>query len=207
MKFCTVMPTILAATIVLSPLSFSSGAGGSTGSIVPHATEARAQSDKGARERDRPPKSTGSRLSPEEVGQLLTLHNRARGEVGIEPLSWSGALAAYAQEWADHLAATGCRMEHRPRYGKWKQEHGENLLIGTVGYHGVVDAVAAWESEKAKYHGDPITLSTVSATGHYTQLVWRNTKQVGCARVECGSSVIIVCNYDPPGNVLGFNPY
>ena len=98
-------------------------------------------------------------------------------------------------------------MEHRPRYGRWKQEHGENLLIGTIGYHGVVDAVGAWESEKGNYHGDPVDMSNLSGSGHYTQLVWRNTKQLGCAKVECGSRVIIVCNYDSPGNVLGRTPY
>ena len=127
--------------------------------------------------------------------------------MGVGPLTWSGRLGVYAQEWADHLASTGCRMEHRPATGKWKQKHGENLLIGTVGYHGVVDAVASWESEKANYRGEPIDMSTVSGWGHYTQLVWRTTKRLGCAKAECGRSVIIVCNYDPRGNILGQTPY
>ncbi len=85
--------------------------------------------------------------------------------------------------------------------------HGENLFMGTAGYYGVADAVAMWEKEKSAYDGGPIGGSNIGAYGHYTQLVWRSTRRVGCAKVECGGNVIIVCNYDPPGNVLGQRPY
>jgi pathogenesis-related protein 1 len=149
----------------------------------------------------------GSRLTAEEMGKLLTLHNKARADVGVGPLAWSKNLAVYAQSWADHLASTSCRMEHRPRSGQWKQEHGENLLIGKVGYHGVVDAVRAWEREKSMYHGAALNSSNWYPSGHYTQMVWKNTSQIGCAKAECRGNVIVVCNYDPPGNVLGQKPY
>ena len=218
MKSNAIPLTIVVAALILSPISLNPGAGRLSPRVMLQAAESEAQTGKAATKYDRSTKrnsrpsvvkgtSIGSRVTPEEVRQAITLHNRARREVGTEPLTWSSALAAYAQEWADHLASTGCKMEHRPQYGSWKQEHGENLLIGTIGYHGVVDAVAAWESEKGNYHGDPIDMSKLSGSGHYTQLVWRNTKQLGCAKVECGSKVIIVCNYDPPGNVLGRTPY
>jgi pathogenesis-related protein 1 len=149
----------------------------------------------------------GSRLTAEEMGKLLTLHNKARSDVGVGPLAWSKNLAVYAQSWADHLASTSCRMEHRPRSGQWKQEHGENLLIGKVGYHGVVDAVRAWEREKSMYHGAALNSSNWYHSGHYTQMVWKNTSQIGCAKAECRGNVIVVCNYDPPGNILGQKPY
>ena len=149
----------------------------------------------------------GSRLTAEEMGKLITLHNKARADVGVKPLAWSKNLAVYAQSWADHLASTSCRMEHRPRSGQWKQEHGENLLIGTVGHHGVVDAVRAWEGEKSMYCGGALNSSNWYPSGHYTQMVWKNTRQIGCAKVVCRGNVIVVCNYDPPGNVLGQKPY
>jgi len=149
----------------------------------------------------------GSHLTPLEVRQLLALHNRARAEVGLAPLAWSNSLAAYAQKWADHLASTSRRMEHRPRSGEWKQQHGENLFMGTVGYYGVADAVAAWEHEKSAYDGSIIDESNVRVYGHYTQLMWRSTKRIGCAKIECAGNLIVVCNYDPPGNVLGQAPY
>jgi hypothetical protein len=40
-------------------------------------------------------------------------------------------------------------------------------------------------------------------TGHFTQLVWRSTKQVGCGHVQCKGNDIYVCEYDPPGNWEG----
>jgi pathogenesis-related protein 1 len=97
-------------------------------------------------------------------------------------------------------------MEHRPGSGRWKQEHGENLFMGAAQYYGVTDAVAMWAREKSAYHGKPIEMSTLHAYGHYTQLVWKNTRRLGCAKAESGGNVIIVCNYDPPGNVLGQTP-
>jgi pathogenesis-related protein 1 len=151
--------------------------------------------------------SIGSNLTLQEVQQLLQLHNEARADVGVAPLHWSEKLAIYAQAWADHLASTNCRMEHRPHSGKWKQEHGENLFMGTAGYYSVSDAVKAWESEKIYYGGGTLNPSNWYDSGHYTQVVWTNTKQVGCAKVECNGEMIVVCNYDPPGNVLGQKPY
>lgn len=79
--------------------------------------------------------------------------------------------------------------------------------MGTAGHYGVADAVAMWEQERSVYDGGRIDESNVYACGHYTQLVWRSTKRVGCAKVICAGNVIIVCNYDPPGNFLGQEPY
>jgi pathogenesis-related protein 1 len=151
--------------------------------------------------------SVGSTLTLQEVHKLIELHNKVRSDVGVGPVTWSKKLAAYAQEWANHLAVTGCRMEHRPNSGKWKQEYGENLFMGTAGYYGVADAVKSWESEKKYYHGQTIDTSNVYKLGHYTQIVWEDTKQIGCAKIECKGNIIVVCNYNPPGNFLGKKPY
>jgi len=43
--------------------------------------------------------------------------------------------------------------------------------------------------------------------GHYTQIVWRDTKQVGCGVARDNRREIWVCNYDPPGNWVGHRPY
>lgn len=52
-------------------------------------------------------------------------------------------------------------------------------------------------------------------TGHFSQLVWRETTSVGCARFECNGETAdgdeenaapgwyVVCEYYPPGNVQG----
>jgi len=151
--------------------------------------------------------SIGSNLTVQEVRQLIRLHNKARADVGVGPVTWSKKLAIYAQDWANNLASIDCELRHRPHSGKWKQEYGENLFIGTAGYYGVADAVKSWESEKTYYHGQTLNPSNWYESGHYTQIVWENTKQIGCAKIECNGDLIVVCNYNPPGNVLGQKPY
>ncbi len=149
----------------------------------------------------------GSDLTLAEKRQLLLEHNRVRAEVGVGPLVWSERLADHARQWAEHLAASGCRMEHRPAAGAWAGPYGENLFTGTAGYYGVADAVQAWESEKSFFHGETLTSSNWHPAGHYTQLVWKKTREIGCGKAACQGRIIIVCNYDPPGNVLGEKPY
>jgi pathogenesis-related protein 1 len=146
-------------------------------------------------------------LFPEEAREVLREHNKVRAEVGVRRVLWSQSLAAYAQNWADHLAASGCRLEHRPKTGPWREVYGENLFIGTAGHYNAIDAVKAWAGEKSLYFGEPLSFSNVKRVGHYTQLVWRNTREIGCGKAECRGRIIIVCNYDPPGNFLGEKPY
>jgi len=150
--------------------------------------------------------TTGSKLTPEEVQNLITLHTNIRAEVKAQPLIWSNELAAYAQKWADHLAATKCDLAHRPSSGELKQIYGENLFAGSAKFFTVADAVKLWENEKKNYKGQAIGSGSANS-GHYTQLVWKNTKQVGCGKALCKDNLIVVCNYDPPGNIAGQLPY
>ena len=41
------------------------------------------------------------------------------------------------------------------------------------------------------------------ATGHFTQVVWKSTTQLGCGlAVNRGNKIYGVCNYSPAGNVV-----
>jgi pathogenesis-related protein 1 len=202
MKQPSLLPAVLAACLSLA-------LPGGSASVQPGCGAA---SESGAGVRRADPRAVkkrtpGSRLKTKEIQTLLRLHNKARAEVGVRPLVWSNPLAAYAQRWADHLAVTGCRMEHRPSSGNWRRSYGENLFMGTAGAYGVGDAVLSWVEEKKDYRGRALNASNWRAAGHYTQVVWRGTRRVGCAKKVCSGMVIVVCNYDPPGNVLGESPY
>lgn len=153
--------------------------------------------------------SSGSRIPLSEAEKIVNLHNTIRAEVGVGPVRWSEKLAGYAQQWADHLASSRCGMEHRPRARKGQEEYGENLFIGTARHYGTSDAVRAWAAEKSKYHGSALQLQSShwADAGHYTQIVWQDTTQIGCATGLCKGKLIVVCNYDPPGNFLGQKPY
>lgn len=147
-------------------------------------------------------KAAPSRMSAQDIRAIAAHHNKVRADVGVGPLQWSPALANYAQEWADHLAGTTCAMKHRtePLYG-------ENLFQGTVGAYTALEAAKAWEGEKKDYHGGALTRSNAQPAGHYTQMVWRDTRMLGCGEAVCNNMLIVACNYDPPGNFIGRKPF
>ncbi len=140
--------------------------------------------------------------------RVLAAHNRERADLGIAPLRWNPALAQSARGWADHLAATG-RFEHAPDNGS--EPEGENLWAGTRGYFAPEAMVDAWVREKKffRYGTFPNNSTTgrVVDVGHYTQLVWRDTGEVGCAKVIGQSEEILVCRYAQAGNYRGDRPF
>jgi pathogenesis-related protein 1 len=155
------------------------------------------------------PKSTGSKVSQIEAQEALDFHNKVRKDVGSAPLEWSAELAKYAQAWADHLAKDNdCKMQHRPNDGKWKQIHGENIYWSGGTDSNATDASEMWYSEIKDYKLTTVSSANFSKTGHYTQMVWKNTTKVGIGQAVCPTgAMIIVGNYSPPGNYIGEKPY
>jgi pathogenesis-related protein 1 len=144
---------------------------------------------------------------PAAMKGMTAAHNAARAAVvpaaspSIPPLSWSGTVADTAQAWADN-----CQFMHSGG------QYGENIFAGS-GSYAPADVVAAWVSEDAGY--DYATNSCSDVCGHYTQVVWRDSKDLGCGVTNCtdnspfggGAWQMWVCNYDPPGNFNGEKPY
>src|SRR5687767_14668107 len=77
------------------------------------------------------PEKTGSKVKKEDAVEALKLHNKVRKDVGVVPLQWSAEAAAFAQAWADQLAASGCKLKHRPYSGTWAQKYGENIYYSS----------------------------------------------------------------------------
>jgi len=109
---------------------------------------------------------------------MLAAHNAVRARVGVPPLAWSARLAARAQDWADHLLARRQFM-HRP-----KSPYGENLFEIDGGTASPAQVVRSWASESRDYDHSSNRCSGVC--GHYTQVVWGDTKEVGCAVARGG---------------------
>jgi hypothetical protein len=156
---------------------------------------------------------TGSALSGREADDFVKYHNRVRAEVGSPPVTWSSTLARYAQDWANHIAETG-EIAHRPQDGEWAQKYGENWASGTGDFDASA-AAALWEGEK-QFYAPGMVIPDVTdfasfKCGHYTAMIWRSTTEIGAgkATVQTGPSkgyVVIVGNYNPPGNKIGQNP-
>jgi uncharacterized protein YkwD len=131
--------------------------------------------------------------------ELLDAHNAARKHVGSPPLVWSSTLANHARSWAEHLVATHTFAR------QLDDPHGENLFLVSGGTIAPTEVVQAWVAEMRDY--DPSTNSCNGVCGHYTQVVWRATRAVGCGVAVDGSRQVWVCKYDPAGNVFGVRPY
>ena len=130
---------------------------------------------------------------------MLAAHNAVRAQVGKAPLAWSERLAAVSQDWADTLLAHR-KFAHRPN-----SAYGENLFEITGATASSAQVVNAWAAESRNY--DYSSNRCHGVCGHYTQIVWGDTKEVGCAVTRAGGREVWVCDYDPPGNRIGKRPY
>jgi pathogenesis-related protein 1 len=158
--------------------------------------------------------STADALTLPEQTDMVAAHNRWRQEAGVPEVRWSPPLAATAQKWADHLKQhQGCNPSHSAARGL-----GENLywaspirhFSGAAKPQAVTAATVtdSWGSEKQHYDHAGNTCAAGKMCGHYTQVVWRTTTEIGCAKAVCGDhSQVWVCNYTPPGNWRGQRPF
>lgn len=140
--------------------------------------------------------------------RLLAAHNAERAAIGVPPLAWDNRLAADARVWADELAASG-RFEHSSdEPGKAPQ--GENLWAGTPRAFAPEAMVRLWAAEKKDYRPGIFPNNSrsgdVERVGHYTQLIWRSSREVGCATAVGRSEEFLVCRYSDAGNVYGERP-
>ncbi|GAV89278.1 CAP domain-containing protein, partial [Cephalotus follicularis] len=133
---------------------------------------------------------------------FLAPHNAARAPLRMRPLVWDTKLARYAQ-WYTDQRRFDCQLVHS------NGPYGENIFWGSGNGWTPTQAVAAWVGERKWFDYLSNSCSSGEECGHYTQIVWRKTQRIGCARVTCfgGRGVFMTCNYDPPGNYIGERPY
>ncbi|KAL5345611.1 hypothetical protein ACLOAV_009365 [Pseudogymnoascus australis] len=123
---------------------------------------------------------------------ILETHNFYRKEHNASALAWNRTSAAFAADWAE-----ACEFKHSGGLT------GENLAAG---YPNATASIDAWGTERDEYDFNKADFS--HETGHFTQVVWKDTTTVGCGRRKCdgrGGSPgwYVVCEYYPPGNVIG----
>jgi len=153
---------------------------------------------------------TGSNIKSRDAELILAHHNTIRKEKGVADLTWSTSLAAYAQKWANYLAKNNnCAIKHREEPGENGKAYGENIFWGSSAKdYPPVEASYSWYSEKKAYRYRKIGSSSWYNTGHYTQMIWKGTRQMGVGVAVCpNGSIIVVANYYPAGNILGEYPY
>ncbi|KAJ0724417.1 putative CAP domain-containing protein [Helianthus annuus] len=148
-----------------------------------------------------PPKQK-TRTQSNVITQFLTIQNKARAALRMPPLVWDAGLARYANLYS-RQRRQDCLLKHS------NGPFGENIFWGSGYGWTPAQAAMAWVGEQRWYRYGSNSCSGGRECGHYTQIVWRKTKRIGCARVTCfgGRGVFMTCNYFPPGNYIGEKPY
>jgi pathogenesis-related protein 1 len=140
---------------------------------------------------------------------FVAAHNRHRARVSpaakpaLPSVTWSNELATQARAWAER-----CRFDHS------KTDLGENLSARTDMAEPEV-IVAAWMVEGQAFDYAKNRCASGEVCGHYTQVVWRDSTQIGCGMAKCGAGgpfgnhewFMWVCQYSPAGNWSGQRPY
>lgn len=148
--------------------------------------------------------NSSNNLTQQQINEFVKRHNYWRNQIGSPNIVWSESLAEYAHQWAKHLADNNL-FEHRSN-----NKYGENIFTCSScskSSYTPSMVVDDWASEKSLYNGETIDYSNYQGFGHYTQIVWCQTTEVGCAMVQTSDgNMIVVCNYAPAGNSIGNKP-
>jgi len=141
-------------------------------------------------------------FTEEQKLSLLAAHNKYRAEVYEPGLIWSDSLAERAQTWARHLANDVYTLSHSHVPGI-----GENLAMWTARRASLTQLVELWGDEKRYFidaaFPDVSSTGDWESVGHYTQMVWRDTTEVGCGLATGAGYDYLVCEYAPQGNFMG----
>ncbi|KAJ1138931.1 hypothetical protein NDU88_005310 [Pleurodeles waltl] len=150
-------------------------------------------------------------LTEKEKSTIVQLHNTYRSRVSpsaadMLKMEWDTTLENIAKAYAKK-----CIWAHNPDRGR----RGENLFLISTPTVNVDIAVEDWYKENRNYNFATSACADKQMCGHYTQVVWATSNRVGCGDnfcekvegIEEPNVSLLVCNYEPPGNVRGRKPY
>ncbi|KAK7132758.1 hypothetical protein R3I93_019103 [Phoxinus phoxinus] len=151
-------------------------------------------------------------LTEQEKATIVDMHNKLRSQVQpsaafMQKVVWNETLSVVAEAYA-----AKCIWKHNPDLQKLTL--GENLFV-TTGPFNATEATVSWFGENVDYDYKNNVCPIGKMCGHYTQMVWADSNKIGCATHLCDTleglnftkATILVCDYSPPGNFRGQNPY
>ena len=133
--------------------------------------------------------------------KALQCHNECRHLHQVPPLKWAADLASEAQEWANKIARAN-NLQHASK--SERKNSGENIAMFSGRFDTAAEqATGMWYSEVENYKFEKPSFQP--GTGHFTQVVWKDSKEIGMARAKTpdGKSTYVVSRYRPAGNMLG----
>lgn len=143
--------------------------------------------------------SIGSTVPTQDLDEvnreLLLRHNELRSLHGVPNMTWNSELTQFATNYAaNNFSCDNVQLIHSGG------SYGENLAAGYVGGQ---DPTNAWYNEIELY--DYQNPGFTEETGHFTQLIWNDSVELGCAIVMCDNAwrQYTICEYYPRGNIVG----
>ncbi|KAM3611267.1 uncharacterized protein V6R79_015756 [Siganus canaliculatus] len=127
--------------------------------------------------------------------EFLETHNAYRKKHGAPGMTYNEELNAAAQSWANHLLAISTLKHSDTKDGENIYNMFSSAPIKLTGK----EAVDSWYSEVKDY--DWSTPGFTSNTGHFTQVVWKDSTELGVGIATDGKKVFVVGQYRPAGNM------
>ncbi|XP_072389787.1 venom allergen 5 2-like isoform X2 [Diabrotica undecimpunctata] len=165
-------------------------------------------------------------FAQEEIDAIVDAHNTIRNRValgleyrgnpGPQPqasnmreIEWNSELANTAQRWASQ-----CIYAHDICRDSDKYPVGQNIARGTFATNYDISFIAGWYKNIQWINASDVLNyqnTSLGAYQSYTQLIWADTYEIGCARIvfENGYESNVsyhehfICNYGPTGNIRG----
>lgn len=136
------------------------------------------------------------KLEMSDTDAMLKAHNYLRCLHGHPALEWDEAVASNAVHPANQSCDAG-ELHHSDSYAM-DPRAGENLALGLASPE---RAAAAWYNELVQpgYVAGEWGADAIGAgVGHYTALIWKGTKKLGCASCaseKAGGKIVWACQY------------
>lgn len=160
------------------------------------------------------PVASPTSYSGSYADKVVATHNELRSHHNAPAVTWDQGLADIAS-----AHASKCVYEHYVDDSKW----GQNIATGKSADYIEDTIFSQWYSKEEQdyaagdfFQREPTT--SYEIWGHFTQVVWKKTTNVGCATMDCTGQQLrdsagnvmanvppyfTVCNYDSPGNFKG----
>ncbi|XP_007895631.1 GLI pathogenesis-related 2, like [Callorhinchus milii] len=138
----------------------------------------------------------GKSASKEFSGEVLKAHNDYRKKHGVPGLKLCNKLCKEAEQYSQALASTRV-LKHSSESSRG--QCGENLAWASYDQPGK-EVAERWYNEIKSYNFNCPGFS--SGTGHFTAMVWKNTKKMGVGKATASDgSTFVVARYFPAGNI------
>ncbi|CAF0721775.1 unnamed protein product [Brachionus calyciflorus] len=133
------------------------------------------------------------------IQEMVNQHNILRQNHNVSDLVLNPDLVQLAQNEADKYADNGVMDSQIVKYKNTGLGKNSAIYAGPAGYSGI-QPTNLWYQKSQKFN---YASNSIQDSGTFTQVVWKNSKEIGVGVTKKDNKFYIVALYNPPGNILG----